>query len=362
MRSKFRKRFDQLGLQLEASYRTHVYRKKARLRLKRMKGGRALGSLYEEVVLPFWAPYSYKPNKMWYQIFWDRTGEPDPRYIPDDLWFSTIVPYFSNPQFRRFGEDKCMHEVWFPDVLRPRTITKNVAGVFYDAQRSPISEEEALALCLKEPKLFIKPSIDSGEGRLIHFVPQKEISKERLLEIFHGMGANFIVQEEVTQHPTLAKLNASSLNTIRVVSFFFKNKVHILSSILRIGAKGSKVDNIGAGGYACVIQPNGQLQPKGVNRKAQWVSKTNEGIAFADVEIPSYEKILDVVRREHQKLAHFKLIGWDFSVTPEGDPLFIEFNVCPGPNQITCGPTFGDLTQEVLEEIFVKKTLALSQN
>lgn len=49
---------------------------------------------------------------MWYQIFWDRTHEPDPRYIPDDLWYGVIVPYFSNSQFRRFGEDKCLHDVF----------------------------------------------------------------------------------------------------------------------------------------------------------------------------------------------------------------------------------------------------------
>ena len=44
------------------------------------------------------------------------------------------------------------------------------------------------------------------------------------------------------------------------------------------------------------------------------------------------------------------------------EPVFIEYNVCPGSNQITCGPTFGDLTERVLEEVFVKKTLEYAQN
>ena len=36
-----------------------------------------------------------------------------------------------------------------------------------------------------------------------------------------------------------------------------------------------------------------------------------------------------------------------------GDPVLIEFNVhVPGQNQEICGPTFADLTEEVLAEVF----------
>ena len=55
------------------------------------------------------------------------------------------------------------------------------------------------------------------------------------------------MQGVVKQHPILEKMNPSSLNTIRVVSFFFEGEVYILSIILRMGAKNARVDNIGAG-------------------------------------------------------------------------------------------------------------------
>ena len=177
-----------------------------------------------------------------------------------------------------------------------------------------------------------------------------------------SLKANYIAQEAVKQHPALSELNPSSLNTIRIVSFFFEGKVHILSSILRMGASGHKVDNIGAGGFACPIQKDGHLTEWGVNRKAEWVSENQHGIRFVDVQVPSYEKIVGIVKKQHQKLAHFKLVGWDFSVSEEGEPVFIEYNVCPGSNQITCGPTFGELTEQVLDEVFVKQTLKYAQN
>ena len=50
------------------------------------------------------------------------------------------------------------------------------------------------------------------------------------------------------------------------------------------------------------------------------------------------------------------------SVDTQGDPVLIEYNTCPGQNQISCGPTFGELTDRVLDEFFNKRTRANAQN
>lgn len=363
MRSGFRKKLDDWNLKMESLFRKHQSRKSARLRLKRMNGGYACDREYKEIVLPYWKKYGYKPAKMWYQIFCDSDQKMDPRYIPDDLFYGELVPYFSNSQFRRFGEDKCYHDVWFPEVKRPETLCKNIAGVFYDKDMEVISAQEALRLCMQyRDEFLIKPSIDSGEGRLISFYTPGTFTQADLEKVFSEMGANFIAQAAVKQHPALARLNPSSLNTIRVVSFFFEGQVHILSCILRMGATNAKVDNVGAGGYACPILEGGQLNARGVNRKAEWREENQNGIRFSDVVVPSFDRVLDTVRRCHKRMAHFKLIGWDFAVDAEGDPVMIEYNVCPGANQVTCGPTFGDLTEKVLDEYFLKRTLARAQN
>lgn len=363
MRSGFRRKRDNMVLKAESIYRKHEYRKKAKVRLKRMNGGYDCSEEYQTVIIPFWKKYGIKPAKMWYQIFADREQKVDPRYIPDDLWYGEIVPYFSNTQFRRFGEDKCMHDLFFKDLKRPQTIIKNMAGVFYDGDMNVITKDEALEKCLTYADDFvIKPSIDSGEGRLISFFDRKNKSRKAILSALSELKANYIAQEVVHQHPALSKLNPSSLNTIRIVSFFFEGKVYILSAILRIGASGHKVDNIGAGGFACPIQPTGQLESKGVNRKAEWVTENQHGTRFIDVKVPGYQKIVQLVKEQHAKLPHFKLVGWDFSVNSSGEPVFIEYNVCPGANQITCGPTFGDLTDRVLTEVYIKRTLRYAQN
>ncbi|MBR3437256.1 MAG: hypothetical protein IKG97_05835 [Lachnospiraceae bacterium] len=363
MRSGFRKKLDDLNLKIESAYRKHSYRKKARIRLKRMNGGFKCDREYKEIILPFWEKYGYKPEKYWYRIFCDADQKVDPRYIPDDLYYGELIPYFSNSQFRRFGEDKCYHDVWFPEIRRPETVVKNIAGVYYDPDMKPVTMDEAVSrvLSFREESL-IKPSIDSGEGRLIRFFDPKSVSEDEVRSIFREMGANFIVQAVVKQHEMLAKMNPTSLNTIRVVTFFFENEVHVLSCIYRVGAPNARVDNIGAGGYACPVHKDGRLNEKAVNRKAEWEEQNSAGIRFADITVPNYEKVIETVKKAHLKLAHFKLIGWDMTVDTEGEPVMIEFNTCPGSNQICDGPTFGDLTERVLDEYFNKRTLASAQN
>ncbi|WP_353095822.1 sugar-transfer associated ATP-grasp domain-containing protein [Tissierella praeacuta] len=362
MRSNARKGLDTLFGIIESNYRAIQYRRAARKRLRRMNGGYKCSVEYKSVVLPYWRQFNVKPKEYWYSLYSADSRKVDPRYIPDDLWFGKIIPYFSNMQFRRACEDKCMHSIWFSELKRPRTFVMNIAGIFYDENYNIISKDDAVDICLNNKKFLIKPSIDSGEGRLISFFDDETVTDSKILSVFDSLNSNFIAQEIINQHSALAKINEKSLNTIRVVSLLFKGEVHILSAILRMGGSESRVDNVGAGGYACKINDDGKLNQFGVNRKSEWSSKHPNGTLFSDVSVPSYKKIIETIKREHIKLAHFKIIGWDFGVDIDNDPVFIEYNTCPGQNQMTCGPTFGNLTEDVLEDVFIKKTLEGSKN
>ena len=362
MRSRARRGLDNLFETVESNYRAIQYRRKAKKRLKRINGGYKCKEDYKSIVIPYWRNFDVIPKEYWYSLYSADAKKVDPRYIPDDLWYGRIVPYYSNMQFRRACEDKCMHSIWFPELKRPQTVVMNVAGIFYDDCFNIISKNGALARCLSNKNFLIKPSIDSGEGRLISFFDDGEFDKDKIDDVFMALDSNFIVQEVVYQHPVLAQLNKKSLNTIRIVSFLFKGEVYILSAILRMGGNESRVDNVGSGGYACKITDNGRLDEFAVNNRSEWRAQHHNGTVFSDVTVPSFERIKQQVKREHTKFAHFKIIGWDFAVNNEGDPVFIEYNVCPGQNQMTCGPTFGDLTYEVLEDVFINKTLQNSKN
>ncbi len=362
MRSPVRKRLDDLYEWIERKYRVREYRAKAARRLKLTGGGYDCRREYREIVVPYWKPYGVKPGIMWYRLLSQYSHDVDPRFIPDDLWFDRILPYYSNSSFRRFGEDKNYHAVWFPDERRPETVVSCVAGVFYDKDYRIITKEEAVRRCAARGRFVLKPSVDSGEGRLIRFFNGADCTAEAVEEAFGRIGANLIAQEIVEQHEAIRQLNPDSLNTLRVISFLFENEVHILSAILRVGGSGSKVDNIGAGGFACPVEADGRLGRYAINRRSERCEATPGGVRFDSVTVPGYAEALSAIRRMHEKLAHFKIVGWDIAVDRNAEPVLIEYNTAPGQNQYCCGPTFGELTEKVLTDVFLTRILRDSRN
>ena len=176
MRSPVRKRVDDCYDWFERKYRVLEYRRGAARRKKLLGGGYDCRKEYRQRVLPYWKPYGVKPGIVWYRLLSHASHEVDPRYIPDDLWFDRILPYYSNSSFRRFGEDKNYLAVWFPDARLPRTVVSRVAGVFYDENYRILPKAEAVRRCAAQGKFVIKPSVDSGEGRLIRFFDGTEPS------------------------------------------------------------------------------------------------------------------------------------------------------------------------------------------
>jgi hypothetical protein len=59
----------------------------------------------------------------------------------------------------------------------------------------------------------------------------------------------------------------------------------------------------------------------------------------------------------HMRMAHSKLVSWDIAVGRDGQPILVEANLyCGGLKalQLNNGPLFGDLTDQVLEAVFIK--------
>lgn len=332
--------------------------KKFKKRLKLINGGyKGTKKEYREVVLSYWEKYGIKPDRMWYALYCDGKDHYDPRFVPESIWVSTIRRYFNDMSMLRAYADKGRLNLLFPDVKKPETIAKNIAGYFYDGDGEHlISREEAEAICLQEEHLIFKPSLDTYGGSGIVFY-DRENEAQDIHALFDHFRKNFVVQRLVRQHPDLSRLNESSLNTIRVLSLHFKGQVHILSSQLRIGGKGARVDNIGSGGCACPINPDGSLTGKGVTRQSAWTDESPTGIKLDTVTVPFYQDVIDTVKRLHPTLPYFDLIGWDFAVDEQGQPVLVEFNLEPGQNQIGSGePTFGDLSDEVFDDVFITKS------
>lgn len=340
---------------LDAAFMNAHKRKK----LRGVKFDQDFYDAYKNKVLPFWKKYGIKPHIWWYKHYYLLTKTVDPRFIPDDIHLCCVIPYFDSPAYYRQLTDKNLHALVFPTVKRPETVFRHIDGYYCEDDYAPITRQEALARAGRDGSYIIKPTRDTGAGANISFFSgaHDAAGMEQLLAPYDQI--DYIIQKTVVQHPALAKLNPTSLNTIRLVTLMIPSGTYLLSSVLRIGGAGSRVDNIAKGGYQAVILPDGRLDRLAYTHnsgKDEFVEQTQSGIRFSEYPpIPSWEKLRATALDLATRLPHLKMIGWDFSIDEHGDPVLIEFNCQLGQNQATCGPTFGDMTDEVLSQVFAKR-------
>lgn len=312
---------------------------------------------YKMKIKSYWNKYK-KIDTNYHNLYISRSGIKDTKYIPKNVYFNDIIPFYNNNELSKAFSDKSYTSLFFKKIKRPITIAKNINGIIYNDDFKMLTFDELLNEISINKEVIIKPSINSGAGRGITFlnIDEKKIMKEEIEKHLQKFGNNFVVQKIIKQHKVLKSLNPSSVNTIRVMSFLNKNGVNILSSHVRIGTNNNKVDH---NGIVCGISSSGVTKDFAIgydNREILF--EHPQGHNFKEIKIPGFDKIAEVVKNEHLKLGHFRIISWDFSIDEQGNPVLIEINLrSPGidNHQLTSGPLFGDLTDGVLNEVFPKK-------
>ena len=161
----------------------------------------------------------------------------------------------------------------------------------------------------------------------------------------------------MNQHEQIARLNPTSLNTLRVLSYRNQNEVIVLYVVIRIGRLGKTVDNETAGGINADIDLNSGtiIECAYGTPKEKKIFTTDNGTVLKGFEIPSFQKVIDNVKELHLRLPYFNLIGWDWGIDSAGVPILIEWNRAPDLSQTAHGPAFGDMTEFILKDTLRKK-------
>lgn len=308
-------------------------------------------------------------NTMWHEYYSQSNGIKDVRYVPENIYYAYIEPFFNRKTFIPCCDDKCYYSERFPEsaascgVQRPKTILRNINGLFFDEKFNILKFEEAVALLSGiESGYVIKESITGTGGNRIIFV-ERGIKKNRgdIQNIFRKYSKDYVVEELIDQCKELSALNPTSINTVRFITFMNEDGVYILSAVMRIGGNGSRTDNFSTGGIACGINEQGILKPVGYDHAYnKYVKIHPNGHKFAGVKVPSFDVASKLVKELHRRFGHFRIISWDVAIGDNYQPILIEFNLTPQSidfHQINNGPLFGKLTMDILKEVFEKKNI-----
>lgn len=156
-----------------------------------------------------------------------------------------------------------------------------------------------------------------------------EISSNGLEKLISN--SDYIFQELVIQHHRMSELYSKSVNTMRLVTVrsLKDGKIHLMPSILRVGANGSFVDNTSQGGLAVGFDlETGRLNQYGFH-KPQFGLRTethpDSGICLKEFYIPFIKEAEEKAMFFHSMLKDIHSIGWDIAIGENG-PIFIEGN------------------------------------
>lgn len=304
-------------------------------------------------------------NPIWHIAFNNYTGSQDPRYVPHNIWWTKILPFFNETGYRPPYIDKNLAELLLETeqkVICPETVIRRMHGVYYDAKYATITAPEALELLVGGPEQQIIKGADTDDGVGIRKLEVKNRllylgGKESTLgELEQLYGGNFVVQHVIRQHQIMAEPHPDSVNTIRVLTFRWKNEIIDLMSFARFGTQGKITDNYGTGGVCCGIDEYGRLYPDALDINCNRItSHPTTGYEFGgSAKIPQFQNVLEKAKSLHERIFHFDLISWDFAIDEIEQPVFLEMNFrgASWVYQMACEkPMFGRLTDEVLVTI-----------
>lgn len=315
-----------------------------------------------EEIDAFWAPYLTPEQRdkfidyRYYDVYNNvlREGEKLCEYMPEDFYALFIDEYFGNPQHSFPTDDKNLYDLYYHDIKRPRTIFRKVSGLLLDEKYDEITLDDVLAMSREQGEVIVKPTRFTRSGRGLLFWDSCRNDEKELKDYLQSSG-DVVCQEVVKQHPELSRLNASSLNTIRIMTMMLHGKVHVLSSCIRMGIAGSKVDNFTNGGIGSGIKPNGQLKNEAYDYQANRYDKHPSGTIFESVTIPNFDECIEMVTYLAKRISIMsRLVSWDLAIDESGHPLIIEMNFAGGLDihQLCNGPIYREMTHEVLGEVF----------
>lgn len=291
----------------------------------------------------------------WHEYFFSRNGNFSVKYIPTCFYHSDIIYKLNNFDLRHAYVDKGIYDIFFSDVRRPKTFVKNINGYYYDDSK-PISREDAIDRCQNLDGAVSKPTQEGKWGSGVKvFSTHNGILDDgsNVVSLMDSYGKNYIIQERIQQHESMSRLNPTSLNTLRVLSYRQGNEIYILYIVVRIGREGKSVDNETAGGINADINlETGIIEDCAYGTPSEKkILATDVGTVLKGFQIPSFELIKNEVKELHLRLPYFNLIGWDFGIDIEGNPIMIEWNRAPDLSQTAHGPAFGEMTEEIFNRI-----------
>lgn len=285
-------------------------------------------------------------NTDWHVAYATLNGIASDAYLPEDLFYPLIEPMLNNPAFVVFYHDKAS----LPFLLAPGdcvdTAFFRLRDRYYDGSGRGAAWQDVAAWLAAQDDVVVKPARTTGGGRGVVIGPPA-----RALQELQATRHPVVIQPVLRQHPDLARFNAESLNTIRTMTLRHEGRIRVLSAVLRLGAAGSRVDNVTRGAVGVGID-EGRLRGYAVDiRFGRHEVHPTSQLPLAGATVPAWDAVRELAVRCHRRFLEADLVSWDLAVGADGRPRVVEANLLEqelNGHQILNGPVFAPYLDDLL--------------
>lgn len=176
------------------------------------------------------------------------------------------------------------------------------------------------AFIQKHP-VFVEKKVFSSMGRGVNLIDIRGIETSEK-EYFKRLikDGKYLLEEKVVQHKEMAKFNASSINTIRCMTFRTSQGIEIPYCFMRTGRNGTFVDNGGSGGLVIGVNTlNGVVNTDGYDEyNGRFAMHPDTGILFQGSQIPAWEELINLCKEAAEKVEDMAYLSWDLAYTDQG--------------------------------------------
>lgn len=230
-----------------------------------------------------------------------------------------IVRRMNNKEFWHYFDDKAEFNETFKEWIPRKWIRIN----------QDTSAEDLFLLCRNQKELIGKPLEGSSGQGIRKYTPEDwKNGSEEFLKQLHQDGIG-ILEEVVIQHPKMASLCPTSVNTCRIATLLGDKQQGIVYAFLRIG-NGKVMDNVDCGGMAARIDlDTGKLLTVGADKQGNtFIKHPMTNASIIGFEIPFWKEAKEMCLKAAEKFPEMRFVAWDVAITPDG-PTFIEGNSFP---------------------------------
>lgn len=284
--------------------------------------------------------------------FWrrDMTFQEKTRYCLGEPYLNEVAK-INHPRYETVSQNKVCEKAMLELFSIP---TAPFLGFFHDltgrtADGKPLrSTEDFLALlanhkgkivAIKRPEgargigFDLIDIINPETGEVFSRALQKQLSASQYLatkaDEFDDLGVH--IEGYIEQHPEMAALNPSSVNTMRLWVRQTKKDIQVRSGVLKVGSRNSLSDyNLDkAGGlYAPINLENGTLREVHVRPGPE--SERVDPDVLTGFTIPFWKESLELAKQCLAIFPETRLAGMDVAITADG-PCIVELNNQPDP-------------------------------